>query len=875
MSQFNHSEKVPQIYKLAAKCLQQFKEKGGSLKELVFNQRSFNNIKGIYALVTKTVQNYSQINDMFDKVGLLTKETRFNPWLARILATQLLWSDNGLCGNCTPIKIILSYRSELEKYANSNLKGSSRVMKPRYVRVNTFALTVDEAINGFINEGWEFVEHCGDDYNSFIKRISSLQNGQFMLDLHIKELLVFSHKTELYNHETYKSKSIFLQDKASCIPVHLLNPTPGSVVLDMCAAPGLKTIFLAERLQNKGTVYAVERDQNRYNTLTSMINESGATCIKTIHKDVLEVSAEECPNVEYILVDPSCSGSGIVDRVNIDEVTTIDEARISKLANFQILLLKHALTKFPKAKRVVYSTCSIYSKENDYVVSEVLKNRINFKLISTDGLLKHTFLNTFKDNPDNDLKAIRSKCVYTIPERDLTNGFFVAVFERTKEWVERGHNENNREEFKNNEVNEEAMVGLEESSNKKKKKRDHATEESLDGKRHESSTSENIDSFQEETEEIPKKTKKNHPPESCEVVETSANLEENSTKKKKKKKIIDEEPTFVISSTNDDDSHVSKKKKGELEQSIQSDQDFEKKKKKSKMSISESITINCGAATVAQSEEISRKTKKAKRSGELHEVVNCEEKGKEKSTLVGLDGVANENDEGVQESRKKKKRKRATSEDTEGDAAVKELRPQTADETQETLKRKKRKEKESILEDYHLPEANKDLNSNSDEKSHKKKKKRKHVTDEIPLAIPSEEDSLIFSKKKKKTKGDPSTDDIHITHSIEEISDQNLQQAHKKKKKTEEINSVRQEKEELEKSNPMLKFDGAHEEVTKNRKKKKDITEEPGEQTDKHKKKKKAKDGSENYADVNDKSMEEEFASNVEHTKKSKKKNKH
>lgn len=91
---------------------------------------------------------------------------------------------------------------------------------------------------------------------------------------------------------------------------HLLNPTPGSTVLDMCAAPGMKTTHIAALLNNEGVVYAVEMNQQRFNVLNKIVQNAGATCVKTIHKDAVSLTAEDCPNVEYILIDPSCSGSG-------------------------------------------------------------------------------------------------------------------------------------------------------------------------------------------------------------------------------------------------------------------------------------------------------------------------------------------------------------------------------------------------------------------------------------------------------------------------------------------------------------------------------------------------------------------------------------
>lgn len=81
----------------------------------------------------------------------------------------------------------------------------------------------------------------------------------------------------------------------------------------MCAAPGMKTTHIAAHLKNTGTVYAVERDPRRFKVLDNIVNSSGATCVKTFNKDVLTCYNDDFPGVEYILVDPSCSGSGISD----------------------------------------------------------------------------------------------------------------------------------------------------------------------------------------------------------------------------------------------------------------------------------------------------------------------------------------------------------------------------------------------------------------------------------------------------------------------------------------------------------------------------------------------------------------------------------
>lgn len=184
------------------------------------------------------------------------------------------------------------------------------VAKPKYVRVNTLKATVDEIIALFQNDGWTFTGHFDGSYEEFLSKVSSLTPEEFMVDLHVKNLLIFPPKTEFYRYPFYKDGRIMIQDKASCLPAILLNPQPGSVVLDMCAAPGMKTTHMAALMENQGKIFAVEFNTKRFESLNKMVECSGATCIKTINRDVITLTAKDCPDVEYVLIDPSCSGSG-------------------------------------------------------------------------------------------------------------------------------------------------------------------------------------------------------------------------------------------------------------------------------------------------------------------------------------------------------------------------------------------------------------------------------------------------------------------------------------------------------------------------------------------------------------------------------------
>ncbi|XP_066247676.1 28S rRNA (cytosine-C(5))-methyltransferase [Euwallacea similis] len=430
---FNHSIKVPRLYKETAKISQRVAEGAGSIKQLVYEKTHFNT-KALYALVATTLKKSKELDLLLKRTHLLEKESRLNPWLARVLISELLWGKKQLpISDAKPILTVLAYEQAFHAHLSDTSVESSSALtkgqtKPRYVRINTLINPFNEALNLFEEEGWMLLASKKDQsYTDFLEKIYHLEESCFLRDMHIPDLLVFPCGTEFYNHPGYKKGAIVLQDKASCLPVHILSPPPGSVVLDMCAAPGMKTTQVATVMQNSGTVYAVEQDPQRFLTLKRIVEKSGATCVNLINQDVLRLGESDLPNVQYILVDPSCSGSGMTDR--LDHNLIKDSFRLQKLAGFQIKILRAALSRYPNAQRIVYSTCSLYPEENEDVVRQVLETNNNFKLVTAGKFLDNQWCNF----GSSDFGKIGEYCLYAKPNEDLSNGFFLAVFERLKD----------------------------------------------------------------------------------------------------------------------------------------------------------------------------------------------------------------------------------------------------------------------------------------------------------------------------------------------------------------------------------------------------------------------------------------------------------
>ncbi|KAI1893700.1 hypothetical protein AGOR_G00126390 [Albula goreensis] len=415
------------LYLKAAEILDRVERKEGAVKTLVYDSK-FQNIKQLFALVCETQKFNVVLQDIIITTKLL-KDTKLKMNLAKVLVYDLLIGQGLKCGGSWKT-MMMKHRSRLQaelarmkvkKKVSRNvdlLSSSSQQIEgnqlPRYVRVNTLKTTVEDVIDYLKREGFLYQGQA-----SRLEDLNNLSGKTFVSDLHLPDLLVFPPKMDFHTHFLYQAGHIILQDKASCLPAYLLNPRVGAQVLDACAAPGNKTSHLAAIMHNKGKLFAFDLDAKRLSTMSTLLLRAGVTCQQLANQDFLKVDPKspEYSNVEYILLDPSCSGSGMVCLRDSGAEPQEESGRLQALAAFQLRCLNHALL-FPHLQRLVYSTCSIHTQENEEVVSACLQQNKEFRLVP----LKPEW-------PERGLPPL-SQCLRASPERTLTHGFFVAVLER-------------------------------------------------------------------------------------------------------------------------------------------------------------------------------------------------------------------------------------------------------------------------------------------------------------------------------------------------------------------------------------------------------------------------------------------------------------
>lgn len=195
--------------------------------------------------------------------------------------------------------------------------------------------------------------------------------------------------TTVLESSEFKKGNIVIQDESQGLPLYLLDPPKGANVLDLCAAPGGKTLSLADRVGAEGKVTAVDINGDRLKQLAESIERIGFKNVATVQSDLFEFATPE--KFGYILLDVPCSDLGTIS-ANPDLKWSRTERDIRALSQLQARMLAKASTLLADGGTLVYSTCTTEPEEIEDVVSGFINSRSDFYL--EDG--NQPFLNLFK-----------------------------------------------------------------------------------------------------------------------------------------------------------------------------------------------------------------------------------------------------------------------------------------------------------------------------------------------------------------------------------------------------------------------------------------------------------------------------------------------
>jgi 16S rRNA (cytosine967-C5)-methyltransferase len=160
----------------------------------------------------------------------------------------------------------------------------------------------------------------------------------------------------------------YIQDPSTAASCLLLDPKPGERLLDACAAPGGKTAYLAELMQNTGSILACDRDQGRIRTLQDNLARLGVGNTQCVQHDW--ASGNSSPNgipFDRILVDAPCSNTGVMRR-RVDLRWRLTAKDFLRMQEEQLRILRATIPLLKTEGVLVYSTCSIEPEENEELV---------------------------------------------------------------------------------------------------------------------------------------------------------------------------------------------------------------------------------------------------------------------------------------------------------------------------------------------------------------------------------------------------------------------------------------------------------------------------------------------------------------------------
>lgn len=278
-----------------------------------------------------------------------------------------------------------------EKFTEELCKANNET--PRLnLRVNTLKTSKYDLKQSLLNKGY------------------NVEDGRYADDI-----LIVDNPIRLTNITEYREGLFTIQDESSALVGQIINPLPGSTVIDMCSAPGGKSTHLAQIMKNKGKILSLDIHQHKIKLIKDNAKRLGIDIIESYVEDAEKFNKEFVNMADYVLVDAPCTGFGLIRRKPEIKINRKEED-IKELASIQWTILNNAKEYVKLGGILFYSTCTITKEENTDLIRRFIDINPNFKLVSIKNVI-----NNFED-----YNSLDKGCVQLFPHIHHTDGFFYA-----------------------------------------------------------------------------------------------------------------------------------------------------------------------------------------------------------------------------------------------------------------------------------------------------------------------------------------------------------------------------------------------------------------------------------------------------------------
>ncbi len=247
------------------------------------------------------------------------------------------------------------------------------------------------------------------------KELLNSVNLKFNPGRYLSEFFQLQNLTNITAWEYFAQGYFNVQDESAGLACRLLEAKPGMKVLDLCAAPGGKTAYIAGLIQDKGEIIALDRYESRLKIMRNNMDRLGIHCIRTKEVNALEYEGNK---FDRILADVPCLGTGTLSK-KPDIKWKKDLLDLKRITDLQYRLLEKAASLIKEEGIVVYSTCSIEPEENGEIVIKFLNNHPEFKLQNAAEIFPRELVD-------------ENGCIQTLPHIHHMDGAFAAKLIKIK-----------------------------------------------------------------------------------------------------------------------------------------------------------------------------------------------------------------------------------------------------------------------------------------------------------------------------------------------------------------------------------------------------------------------------------------------------------
>jgi NOL1/NOP2/sun family putative RNA methylase len=284
----------------------------------------------------------------------------------------------------------------LDRYSKLGEKFPEKIEIKPSIRVNTLRIPEDVLINRLNSLGVKLSKI------PWLKHGYYVEHSKFSLGASVEFLLGY----------------FYIQEAAAQLPVEVLDPKPGEIILDCGAAPGGKTTQIAQHMQNQGAVISIEKKSHRLLSLRNNIERMGASNTVIYHLDAVKASQLGI-KFDKILVDAPCSGNYAGDKAWLIKRNIEDIRRSSR---FQREILAACLEMLKPGGIMIYSVCTLEPEETELNMQWLMDNR-KVKLEPVDISIGDKGIT---DVFGQKLHPSIANCRRFWPHKTGTEGFFIA-----------------------------------------------------------------------------------------------------------------------------------------------------------------------------------------------------------------------------------------------------------------------------------------------------------------------------------------------------------------------------------------------------------------------------------------------------------------